>query len=249
MAEDKDEPGLLSRAGDLLKRGAAALRGQHVRGRGRARALVRRAAEVHGTGSSRGPVDHAVGALRARLRPVARHTYIKQWGEKNDVQVKIDHINNALLEHGGRGGGGAEGPRPLPVPLPALGAGEAVDPAERRRPGGREEARQDDRRRLDVDVQPEDEAVLRLLGQLRARPDPVAARASGTTSAIAPSTLGQRPQGGAEAEGGRASGRARDVERARLEHVADVARSTATGRPSRTRRATRRSTTRARSRP
>jgi multiple sugar transport system substrate-binding protein len=24
-------------------------------------------------------------------------TYIKQWGEKNDVQVKIDHINNALL--------------------------------------------------------------------------------------------------------------------------------------------------------
>jgi multiple sugar transport system substrate-binding protein len=25
------------------------------------------------------------------------NTYIKQWGEKNDVQVKIDHINNALL--------------------------------------------------------------------------------------------------------------------------------------------------------
>jgi len=24
-------------------------------------------------------------------------TYIKQWGEKNDVQVKVDHINNALL--------------------------------------------------------------------------------------------------------------------------------------------------------
>jgi multiple sugar transport system substrate-binding protein len=25
------------------------------------------------------------------------NTYIKQWGEKNDVEVKIDHINNALL--------------------------------------------------------------------------------------------------------------------------------------------------------
>jgi multiple sugar transport system substrate-binding protein len=25
------------------------------------------------------------------------NTYVKQWGEKNDVQVKIDHINNALL--------------------------------------------------------------------------------------------------------------------------------------------------------
>jgi multiple sugar transport system substrate-binding protein len=25
------------------------------------------------------------------------NTYIKQWGEKNDVQVKVDHINNALL--------------------------------------------------------------------------------------------------------------------------------------------------------
>ena len=24
-------------------------------------------------------------------------TYIQQWGEKNDVQVKVDHINNALL--------------------------------------------------------------------------------------------------------------------------------------------------------
>jgi multiple sugar transport system substrate-binding protein len=25
------------------------------------------------------------------------NTYVKQWGEKNDVEVKIDHINNALL--------------------------------------------------------------------------------------------------------------------------------------------------------
>jgi multiple sugar transport system substrate-binding protein len=25
------------------------------------------------------------------------NTYVKQWGEKNDIEVKIDHINNALL--------------------------------------------------------------------------------------------------------------------------------------------------------
>ena len=25
------------------------------------------------------------------------NTYVKQWGEKNDVEVKVDHINNALL--------------------------------------------------------------------------------------------------------------------------------------------------------
>ena len=24
-------------------------------------------------------------------------TYVKQWGEENDVEVKVDHINNALL--------------------------------------------------------------------------------------------------------------------------------------------------------
>ena len=25
-------------------------------------------------------------------------TYAKQWGEANDVEVKIDHINNAFLD-------------------------------------------------------------------------------------------------------------------------------------------------------
>ena len=24
-------------------------------------------------------------------------TYVKQWGAENDVEVKVDHINNALL--------------------------------------------------------------------------------------------------------------------------------------------------------
>ena len=28
---------------------------------------------------------------------MARRTYVKQWGEANDVEVKVDHINNALL--------------------------------------------------------------------------------------------------------------------------------------------------------
>ena len=30
------------------------------------------------------------------------NTYVKQWGEANDVEVKIDHINNALLYGTGR---------------------------------------------------------------------------------------------------------------------------------------------------
>ncbi len=29
------------------------------------------------------------------------NTYVKQWGEKNDVEVKVDHINNALLSASG----------------------------------------------------------------------------------------------------------------------------------------------------
>src|SRR5258705_12971796 len=26
------------------------------------------------------------------------NTWVKQWGEKNDVQVKVEHINNTLLD-------------------------------------------------------------------------------------------------------------------------------------------------------
>ena len=30
------------------------------------------------------------------------NTYVKRWGEANDVEVKVDHINNALLYSTGR---------------------------------------------------------------------------------------------------------------------------------------------------
>ena len=38
-----------------------------------------------------------MGPLRPRLRQMARRDVRKQWGEDNDVEVKVDHINNALL--------------------------------------------------------------------------------------------------------------------------------------------------------
>ena len=53
-------------------------------------------------------------------------TYVKQWGEANDVEVKVDHINNALLYSDGRGGGRRpERPRPLLVHLAAVDVPEA----------------------------------------------------------------------------------------------------------------------------
>ena len=178
------------------------------------------------------------------------NTYVKQWGEKNDVEVKIDHINNALLPSDGRlGGGGAERTRPLPVPLPAVGAREADDPAERHRPGGHEEAREDDGRRLQVD------ATTRRRRSTSASPTTTSRTRSTTGKSIwfnvgdRPEHVGQRPQGGAEAEEGRPSGRARHVERARLEHDADVAPLLLRRVAPERRTAGRRSTARARSRP
>ena len=64
-------------------------------------------------------------------------TYVKRWGEANDVEVKVDHINNALLvRHGGDGGRRPERPRPLLVHLAPVGVPEAGGPRDRPRPGG-----------------------------------------------------------------------------------------------------------------
>ena len=94
MAEDK--AGLTRR--DLVKRGAAGAFAVSMFG-----GIAERASSFPGVLKHRHrqlkgePVDHAVGALRARLRPVARQHLRQAVGEKNDVEVKIDHINNALL--------------------------------------------------------------------------------------------------------------------------------------------------------
>ena len=123
------------------------------------------------------------------------NTYAKQWGEKNDVEVKIDHINNALLFGDGIGRGrSSERSRPLLVHLAAVVVPEAGRPRQRPRPGGHEEVRPDGEGGQEEHVQPEDEAVLRLPRDLCARPGAVPEElpAGGRRQ---PQHLGRPPQG------------------------------------------------------
>jgi multiple sugar transport system substrate-binding protein len=95
--------GLVSRSSaltraDLLKRGAAATFAVGMFG-----GLTDRALGFYG------PLKFANKQLSGELRILQwvhfvpdydkwlDNTYIRQWGERNDVDVKIDHINNALL--------------------------------------------------------------------------------------------------------------------------------------------------------
>src|SRR6266516_3623809 len=49
-------------------------------------------------------------------------TWVKQWGEKNDVQVKVDHINNTQLDATAAAQVAAQkGARPLRQPAPVGG--------------------------------------------------------------------------------------------------------------------------------
>ena len=84
--------------GDLLKRGTAAAFAVGMFG-----GLTDKALGVYG------PLKYAHKQLSGELRIMTwAHfvpdydqwldgTYVKQWGEANDVEVKVDHINNALL--------------------------------------------------------------------------------------------------------------------------------------------------------
>lgn len=84
--------------GDLLKKGTAAAFAIGMFG-----ALNDRALGFYG------PLKHAHRQLSGELRIMQwahfvpaydqwlDNTYVKQWGEANDVEVKVDHINNALL--------------------------------------------------------------------------------------------------------------------------------------------------------
>ena len=104
-------------------------------------------------------------------------TYIKAWGEKNDREVKIDHINN--------------------TELPARAAAEVAAqsghdcscsstraPTSRTRSSTTTDIVQEvdaqdgkiDELGRSIDLQPEDEEVARLLGQLRPRPGRLAPR-------------------------------------------------------------------------
>jgi multiple sugar transport system substrate-binding protein len=101
VAEVSDE--LASRSstltrGDLIRRGTAAAFGVTMFG-----GLSDRALGVYG------PLRFAHKQLSGELRIMQwahfvpaydqwlDNTYVKQWGEANDVEVKVDHINNALL--------------------------------------------------------------------------------------------------------------------------------------------------------
>jgi multiple sugar transport system substrate-binding protein len=87
----------LSRS-DLLKRGTAATFAVGMFGGGADKAL-----------GVYGPLKHAHKQLSGELRIMQwahfvpaydqwlDNTYVKQWGEANDVEVKVDHINNDLL--------------------------------------------------------------------------------------------------------------------------------------------------------
>ena len=101
MAEPKDD---LARAsstfsrGDLLRRGGAAAFALSMFG-----GLTDRALGFYG------PLKFAHKQLAGDLRIMTwahfvpsydtwlDNTYVKKWGEANDVEVKVDHINNALL--------------------------------------------------------------------------------------------------------------------------------------------------------
>jgi multiple sugar transport system substrate-binding protein len=84
--------------GDLLKRGAAAAFAVGMFG-----GLTDRALGFYG------PLKYANRQLAGELRIMQwahfvpaydqwlDNTYVKRWGEANDVEVKVDHINNALL--------------------------------------------------------------------------------------------------------------------------------------------------------
>ncbi len=100
MADAADDRAGASSAltrGDLLKRGTAAAFAVSMFG-----GLTDRALGVR-------PLQFAHRQLSGQLRIMTwAHfvpaydtwldgTYAKQWGEDNDVEVKIDHINNALL--------------------------------------------------------------------------------------------------------------------------------------------------------
>ena len=178
------------------------------------------------------------------------NTYIKQWGEKNDVQVKIDHINNALLPSAAAASEVAaqKGHDMLPVPLPALGAREV-----RRCPLNDivQEVTKKLGKMTDVAYKSTyNPKTKRYFGFAdNYVPDPIHYRKSMWFNVgHRPEHVGERPQGGADAEEGRTSRRARDVERARLEHDPDVAPLLLRRRRSRTvERPTRRSTSRARS--
>ena len=102
VADDVAGTGPALTRGDLLRRGTAATFAIGMFG-----GLADKALGFYG------PLEFAKKQLAGELRIMTwAHfvpdydkwldgTYVKQWGEDNDVEVKVDHINNALLNSTG----------------------------------------------------------------------------------------------------------------------------------------------------
>jgi multiple sugar transport system substrate-binding protein len=98
IADELVDPGSTLTRGDLLRRGTAAAFAIGMFG-----GLTEKSLGFYG------PLKYANRQLAGELRIMQwahfvpaydqwlDNTYVKQWGEKNDVEVKVDHINNALL--------------------------------------------------------------------------------------------------------------------------------------------------------
>ena len=149
------------------------------------------------------------------------NTWVKQWGQKNDVQVNVEHINNTLLDTRAAAEVAAQSGHDLFMALHPMASYEdqVINHASIIQEIEHKVGKYGDAR-AGVDLQPEDEEVLRRLRQLRARPGRLAARPLERDRRGAVH-VGPRAQGGAEAEGARPSDRDRPVAGARLEHGAD----------------------------
>ena len=180
MADAADELARASSAftrSDLLRRGSAAAFAVSMFG-----GLTDRALGVYG------PLQFAHKELAGDLRIMTwAHfvpaydqwldgTYVKQWGEANDVEVKIDHINNALLYSTGASEVAAQSGHdlfwfispPSSFQKQAIPMTDLVQEVSKKVGPMSRVARKSH-------VQPEDEAVLRVPGDVRARPRPVPA--------------------------------------------------------------------------
>ena len=181
MADAADELAGASSAltrSDLLRRGAAAAFAVSMFG-----GLTDRALGVYGPLQVR--EQAALGELRimtwAHFVPDYDKwldgTYAKQWGEANDVEVKIDHINNALLYSTGAAEVAAQSGHDLFwfISPPASFQKQAIPMTDLVQEVSKKVGRMS-RVAQEEHVQPEDEAVLRLPGDYA--PDPVQYRRS-----------------------------------------------------------------------
>ena len=174
------------------------------------------------------------------------NTWVKQWGEKNDVQVKVEHINNTLLDTRAAAEVAAQSGHDLFINLHPMASYEdqVINHAPIIKEIERKVGQYGDLGKR-VTYNPKTKKYFAVSDNYV--PDPVVWRHdlwNGDRRGAV--HLGPRPQGGAEAEGDRPPDRDRAVAGARLEHgaarVHDVLRLVRAERRPTGRRSTRRAT-------